>query len=118
MLLFINYKIGPQKQIGGPVVHGDPSIHQPVGLQDAMAAAIMMVGVVGGGQSQRRLQHLWRIRILPPATFFTYKAVVCTRYDNLKLLEAGSQHSHMPLIGTQLALISLMVENWKCIPRG
>lgn len=43
--------IAPQKQIGGPAaVHGDPSLNQAVGLQVAMAAAIVMAGTLGGGQ--------------------------------------------------------------------
>ncbi|KAK1413098.1 hypothetical protein QVD17_34856 [Tagetes erecta] len=41
----------PQKQIGGPAaVHGDPSLNQAVGLQVAMAAAIVMAGTLGGSQ--------------------------------------------------------------------
>ncbi|XP_071715881.1 cleavage stimulating factor 64 isoform X1 [Rutidosis leptorrhynchoides] len=42
----------PQKQIGGPTVQGDPSLHQPIGLQVAMAAAVVMAGTFGGGQGQ------------------------------------------------------------------
>ncbi|KAI3736617.1 hypothetical protein L2E82_26522 [Cichorium intybus] len=45
--------IAPQKQIGGPA---DPTLHQPIGLQDAMAAAIVMAGVLGGGQSQNGIR--------------------------------------------------------------
>ncbi|KAM0035901.1 putative RNA recognition motif domain, nucleotide-binding alpha-beta plait domain superfamily [Helianthus debilis subsp. tardiflorus] len=41
----------PQKQIGGPAVHSDPSLNQAVGLQVAMAAAIVMAGTLGGGQT-------------------------------------------------------------------
>ncbi|KAI3685455.1 hypothetical protein L6452_34698 [Arctium lappa] len=43
--------IAPQKQIGGPAVYGDPSLHQAVGIQVAMAAAIVMAGALGGAQT-------------------------------------------------------------------
>ncbi|KAJ9560606.1 hypothetical protein OSB04_005766 [Centaurea solstitialis] len=43
--------VAPQKQIGGPAVYGDPSLHQAVGIQVAMAAAIVMGGTLGGGQN-------------------------------------------------------------------
>ncbi|KAI7748759.1 hypothetical protein M8C21_031255 [Ambrosia artemisiifolia] len=41
----------PQKQIGGPAVHSDPSLNQAVGVQVAMASAIVMAGTLGGGQT-------------------------------------------------------------------
>ncbi|XP_071737752.1 cleavage stimulating factor 64-like isoform X4 [Rutidosis leptorrhynchoides] len=47
----------PQKQIGGPAIQGDPSLHQPIGLQVAMAAAVVMAGTPGGGNiTQNGLQ--------------------------------------------------------------
>ncbi|XP_023728271.1 cleavage stimulating factor 64 [Lactuca sativa] len=48
----------PQKQIGGPAGHGDPSVHQSFGVQDAMAAAIVMAGALGGGQNGIRSQPI------------------------------------------------------------
>lgn len=52
MNVFVD-NIAPQTQIGGgtPAVHGDPSLHQAVGVQVAMAAAIVMAGTLGGGQT-------------------------------------------------------------------
>ncbi|KAI3806790.1 hypothetical protein L1987_22705 [Smallanthus sonchifolius] len=47
----------PQKQIGGPAVHGDPSQNQAVGLQVAMAAAIVMAGTLGGGQANNNISQ-------------------------------------------------------------
>lgn len=50
--------LAPQKQIGGPAGHGDPSVHQSFGVQDAMAAAIVMAGALGGGQNGIRSQPI------------------------------------------------------------
>ncbi|KAL8225562.1 hypothetical protein R6Q57_018119 [Mikania cordata] len=47
----------PQKQIGGPAVHVDPSLNQAVGLQVAMAAAIVMAGTLGGVQANNTSQN-------------------------------------------------------------
>lgn len=47
--------IAPQKQIGGPAVPGDPSLHQPVGHQVAMAAAVVMAGTLGGSQANSNI---------------------------------------------------------------
>lgn len=46
----------PQKQIGGPAVHGDSGLHQPVGLPVAMAAASVMAGALGGVQTGLQAQ--------------------------------------------------------------
>ncbi|KAM7511297.1 hypothetical protein LguiB_010172 [Lonicera macranthoides] len=40
-----------QKQYGGPAVHGDSGLHQPVGLQVAMEAAATMARALGGAQT-------------------------------------------------------------------
>ncbi|KAI3820032.1 hypothetical protein L1987_13888 [Smallanthus sonchifolius] len=47
----------PQKQVGGPAAHGDPSLNQAVGLQVAMAAAIVMTGMLGGGQTNSTISQ-------------------------------------------------------------
>ncbi|XP_076940183.1 cleavage stimulating factor 64-like [Bidens hawaiensis] len=47
----------PQKQIGGPAVPSDPSLNQAVGLQVAMAAAIVMAGTLGNGQTMNNLSQ-------------------------------------------------------------
>ncbi|TVU26487.1 hypothetical protein EJB05_29036 [Eragrostis curvula] len=40
-----------QKQLSGPSVAGDASLHQPVGLTPAIHAASVMAGVLGGSQT-------------------------------------------------------------------
>lgn len=47
----------PQKQVGGPAVQGDPSVHQPIGHQVAMSAAVVMAGALGGGQSNSNISQ-------------------------------------------------------------
>ncbi|KAJ0025064.1 hypothetical protein Pint_07836 [Pistacia integerrima] len=42
--------VEPQKQIGGPAIHGDSVPHQPIGLHLAITAATVMTGALGGAQ--------------------------------------------------------------------
>ena len=41
----------PQKQLAGPVVHGESVHHQPIGLHIAITAAAVMAGALGGTQA-------------------------------------------------------------------
>lgn len=41
----------PQKQVGGPAILGDATLHQPIGLPLAMAASSVMAGALGGAQA-------------------------------------------------------------------
>ncbi|POO00294.1 Splicing factor-like protein [Trema orientale] len=43
--------VDPQKQVGGPAIHGDSVQHQPIGLHIAITAAAVMAGVLGGAQA-------------------------------------------------------------------
>ncbi|TKY51480.1 Cleavage stimulating factor 64 [Spatholobus suberectus] len=40
----------PQKQVGGPAVHGEAVQHQPIGLHIAITAAAVMTAALGGAQ--------------------------------------------------------------------
>jgi len=40
----------PQKQVGGPAVHGEAVQHQPIGLHIAITAATVMTAALGGAQ--------------------------------------------------------------------
>lgn len=40
-----------QKQVGGPVTHGESVQHQPIGLHIAITAAAVMAGALGGVQA-------------------------------------------------------------------
>ncbi|KAK7343781.1 hypothetical protein VNO77_12813 [Canavalia gladiata] len=42
--------VDPQKQIGGPAVHGEAVQHQPIGLHIAITAATVMTAALGGAQ--------------------------------------------------------------------
>ncbi|XP_044475596.1 cleavage stimulating factor 64-like isoform X2 [Mangifera indica] len=46
--LAVNFE--PQKQIGGPAIHGDAVPLQPIGLHLAITAATVMTGALGGAQ--------------------------------------------------------------------
>lgn len=46
-----------QKQIGGPAVIGDSTLHQPIGIPIAMSAASVMAGALGGAQSSQINQN-------------------------------------------------------------
>ncbi|PON48973.1 Splicing factor-like protein [Parasponia andersonii] len=43
--------VDPQKQVGGPAIHGDSVQHQPIGLHIAITAAAVMAGALGGAQA-------------------------------------------------------------------
>ncbi|XP_008781534.2 cleavage stimulating factor 64-like isoform X1 [Phoenix dactylifera] len=43
--------IDAQKQLGGPPILGDSSLHQPIGLPLAATAASLMAGALGGAQA-------------------------------------------------------------------
>lgn len=43
--------VDPQKQLAGPVVHGESVHHQPIGLHIAITAAAVMAGALGGTQA-------------------------------------------------------------------
>ncbi|ESW15599.1 hypothetical protein PHAVU_007G085700 [Phaseolus vulgaris] len=42
--------VDPQKQVGGPAVHGEAVQHQPIGLHIAITAATVMTAALGGAQ--------------------------------------------------------------------
>ncbi|KAK7391186.1 hypothetical protein VNO78_19598 [Psophocarpus tetragonolobus] len=42
--------VDPQKQVGGPAVHGEAVQHQPIGLHIAITAAAVMTAALGGAQ--------------------------------------------------------------------
>lgn len=44
------YYKDPQKQVGGPAVHGEAVQHQPIGLHIAITAATVMTAALGGAQ--------------------------------------------------------------------
>ncbi|XP_022727931.1 cleavage stimulating factor 64-like [Durio zibethinus] len=43
--------VDPQKQVGGPAVHGESVQQQPIGLHLAITAAALMTGALGGVQA-------------------------------------------------------------------
>ncbi|KAK4859400.1 hypothetical protein QYF36_004759 [Acer negundo] len=43
--------VEPQKQLGGPAVHGESVHHQPIGLHLAITAASVLSGALGGAQA-------------------------------------------------------------------
>ncbi|KAL6218270.1 hypothetical protein ACLB2K_011485 [Fragaria x ananassa] len=47
----VTTNVDPQKQVGGPAVHGDPLHNQPIGLHIAITAAAVMAGALGGPQA-------------------------------------------------------------------
>ncbi|XP_044511671.1 cleavage stimulating factor 64-like isoform X2 [Mangifera indica] len=47
----------PQKQIGGPAIHGDSVPQQPIGLHLAITAAAVMTGALGGAQVSIQSNH-------------------------------------------------------------
>ncbi|KAL6211350.1 hypothetical protein ACLB2K_016577 [Fragaria x ananassa] len=47
----VTANVDPQKQVGGPAVHGDPLHNQPIGLHIAITAAAVMAGALGGPQA-------------------------------------------------------------------
>lgn len=42
--------VDPQKQLGGPAIHGESVHHQPIGLHIAITAAAVMTGALGAAQ--------------------------------------------------------------------
>lgn len=49
--------VDTQKQVGGPAVIGDVTLHQPIGIPIAMSAASVMTGALGGAQSSQINQN-------------------------------------------------------------
>ncbi|TXG53204.1 hypothetical protein EZV62_022373 [Acer yangbiense] len=43
--------VDPQKQLGGPAIHGESVHHQPIGLHLAITAASVLSGALGGAQA-------------------------------------------------------------------
>ncbi|KAL5778997.1 hypothetical protein ACOSQ2_009734 [Xanthoceras sorbifolium] len=43
--------VDPQKQLGGPAIHGESVHHQPIGLHIAITAATVLSGALGGAQA-------------------------------------------------------------------
>ncbi|XP_050367032.1 cleavage stimulating factor 64 [Argentina anserina] len=47
----VTASVDPQKQVGGPAVHGDSLHNQPIGLHIAITAAAVMAGALGDPQA-------------------------------------------------------------------
>lgn len=51
LLMLLMKSAGARKQLGGPSILGDSTLHQPMGLPLAATASSLMAGALGGAQT-------------------------------------------------------------------